>query len=144
MLTKQKAVFWLVILGTTLACTVLVLAVGRTKKPKAARVDERASAQLNLVRGPMQNIRFTLDSSGIYPQKLHAKPGNVVIAVEDRTGNSLGLVVQCQTDSLTVAVGQVTVLDRLRGRAQFSLVAGRYVISDASRPSNRAELLVEP
>jgi len=142
MLRKQKAVFWLVILGTTLACTVLVLAVGRTKKPKAARVNE--SDQLTLTRGPMQNIRFTLDSSGIYPQKLHAKPGNVVIAVEDRTGNSLGLVVQCQTDSLTVAVGQVTVLDRFRGRAQFSLVAGRYVISDASRPSNRAELLVEP
>src|ERR1700681_321965 len=127
---KQKTLFWLVVLGTTLGCTVLALAVGRTKKPKAAPVSEKAFDQLTLVRGPMQNIRFTLDSSGIYPQKLHVKPGNVIIAVEDRTGNSLGLVVQSQTGSLTVAVGQVTTLDRLRGRGQFSLVGGRYVISD--------------
>jgi hypothetical protein len=96
-------------------------------------------------RGPIQNVRFTLYNAGIFPQQLHAKTGNVVIGIEDRTGNSLGLVVQRGTDSLGVAIGQVpALLNGSRGHTQFSLVSGNYVVFDASRPNNRAELVVEP
>jgi hypothetical protein len=95
--------------------------------------------------GPVQNVRFTIYDGGIYPRQLHAKTGNVAIAIEDRSRGSVGLLIERQDGSANVLVGQVTrLVDRQRGRAQFRLDIGRYRVVDASRPNNRAELLVEP
>jgi hypothetical protein len=111
----------------------------------AGEVGNSLTPQGAIQPGPVQNVRFTLYDAGIYPRQLHAKTGNVAIGIEDRTGNSLGLVVEHQNGSVAVLVGQVRcVLNRLRGRAQFSLEPGIYAVFDATRPNNRAELVVEP
>jgi hypothetical protein len=96
-------------------------------------------------RGPVQNVRFTIYDGGIYPRQLHAKTGNVAIAIEDRSSGSMGLLIERQDGSVNVVVGQVTrLINRQRARAQIRLDIGRYRVVDASRPNNRAELLVEP
>ena len=119
--------------------------LGRTIKPKAVPLTGKATDQATPLHGPIQNVRFTLYNGGIYPRQLHAKPGNVLIGVEDRTGNSFSLVVQHQAGNATVLVGQVKPgSNRLRGQAQFSLGVGRYIGFDAGRPNNQAELLVQP
>jgi len=141
--TNHERLWRAVVVGSLLLSALLVVVIARTKKPKLLNKDR--SQQLTVLRGPTQNVRFTLYKDGIYPRQLHAKPGNIIIGIEDRTGNSSGLVVQLQTDSVAVPVGQVTTaLNESRGRVPFTLVAGRYVVFDASQPRNRAELLVEP
>jgi hypothetical protein len=137
---NHKRVWSALIIGSVLLTALVVVAIARSK-----RRNKETSQQLTVLRGPRQNVRFTLYQDGIFPQQLHAKPGNVIIGIEDRTGNSSGLAVQLQTDTLPVAVGQVTAaLNESRGRVAFSLGAGRYIVFDASRPNNRAELIVEP
>jgi hypothetical protein len=93
----------------------------------------------------MQKIRFTVYDSGIFPPLQRAEPGNVAISLEDRTHRSAGLMVQRELDGLIVNIGLVTpVFNRLRGSTVFSLGTGSYVVFDASEPTNRAELIVEP
>lgn len=103
------------------------------------------SNQLSDARGPVQNVRFTLYGAGIFPQQQRARPGNVIISVEDRTHRSTGLVVQQDVAGIILPIGQVSpTVNRVRGRAQFNLGAGNYAVFDASQPNNRAELVIEP
>ena len=163
---RQKRVFWppailfalaLSAYGLASAARIRVLRTieikdestntGKVRPTYGSPITPTSGSSLQTVspRGPIQNVRFTFYKAGIYPRELHAKPGNVIIGVENRTGNSLGLVIQRQTDNLTVVVGQVPLgLNNLRSRAQFSLVSGRYVVFDGSRPNNRSDLLIEP
>src|SRR5438128_1535471 len=126
---KQKRMFWPVFSVVVVTLGALAFASAHTARRTLSthgstdlgRADESgvvtqapnetktvAILQGTSLRGPIQNVRFTLYNGGIYPRQLHAKPGNVAIGVEDRTGNSLGLVIERQTDSLTVLVGQVS------------------------------------
>jgi hypothetical protein len=140
MFKKHKRLWSALIIGSILLPTLVVVVIARS-----TRRNNAAPQQLTVLRGPTQNVRFTLYRDGIHPRELHAKPGNVIIGIEDRAGNSSGLIVQLQTDTLPVAVGQVTAaLNESRGRVAFSLGVGRYIVFDASRPNNRAELIVEP
>lgn len=132
-LSRQKTL-WSIIVVVTLACAVLGLTIARPIKH-----------QLPVAHGPVQNLRFTLYDAGIFPAQQHAMPGRVAISFEDRTHRSTGLVVEREAGGVSDAVGQVRSLsDQARGRAEFSLGAGRYVVFDASLPNNRAELVIEP
>jgi len=113
--------------------------------PRSSARETQASEQVSPNGIPIQNVRFTLYRESIYPRQLRAQPGRIGIAVEDRTRQSSGLIIQRQTEGSTVPVGEVTLpANVFRARAQFGLGAGRYVVFDASQPNNRAELLVEP
>ncbi|HVI72440.1 MAG TPA: hypothetical protein VM656_13270 [Pyrinomonadaceae bacterium] len=141
---SMKKTLWSIIVVVTSVCAVLGLTIARTIVNKHGS-SLAASNQLPVARGPMQNLRFTLYDAGIFPQQQHARPGNVVISFEDRTHRSTGLVVQREAGALTDAVGQVrSASDQARGRAQFSLGIGRYVVFDARQSNNRAELVIEP
>jgi hypothetical protein len=96
-------------------------------------------------RGPVQNIRFILYATGVYPREARVQQGAVAIAVEDRTGTSAGLAVERQDESRNVRVGQVKrSTEQGRGRSRFRLDPGRYRVFDVTRPANAAVLLVEP
>ncbi|HEY3103756.1 MAG TPA: hypothetical protein VGJ69_09185 [Pyrinomonadaceae bacterium] len=117
-----------------LVCVTLVLAItGKNSAQNAASL-----------RGPIENMRFTLYASGIYPTQTQVKAGNALIAVEDRTHNSSGIAVQRETGQGASEVGRVKTVNQSRGRALLRLEPGRYVVFDITRPANRAELLVEP
>src|SRR5213593_4042545 len=62
------------------------------------------------VRGPVQNVRFTVYDSGIYPRRLRAKPGVVAIVLEDHTRRRPGLVVERETVTGGLLVGGITFL----------------------------------
>jgi hypothetical protein len=131
---SRKKTLWSILVVATSIGAVLSLTVARTIK-----------SQLTVTRGPVQNLRFTLYDAGIFPGQQHAMPGNVAISFEDRTHRSTGLVVQRETGGRTDAIGPVSSRsEQARGRAQFSLGVGRYVVFDASQPNNRAELVIEP
>ena len=166
MSTRQKRIFWPGLVAIICVLSALAFAAARTgssarsahsrtdagppngtpiRRTGAVEAGDSLTPQGAIQPGPVQNVRFTLYDAGIYPRQLHAKSGNVAIWIEDRTGNSLGLVVERQNGSVAVLVGQVRcVLNRMRGHAQFRLEAGRYGVLDATRPNNRAELVVEP
>jgi len=113
--------------------------------PRSSARETQAPEQVRPSDRPIQNVRFTLHNDSIYPRQLRAQPGRITIAVEDRTRQSSGLIIQRQTEGGTLPVGQVTLpANEFRARAQFGLGVGRYVVFDASQPNNRAELLVEP
>jgi hypothetical protein len=94
---------------------------------------------------PVRNVRFTLYAAGILPRELHVDKGLVSIAIEDCTRQSTGLVIQLEVGNTQVAIGQVQRLaNHWRGRGEFRLTPGTYIIFDASRPANRAKLVVAP
>jgi hypothetical protein len=142
---KQRQVLLPILIGTALVSGALVIAFGRTTKPKTSELIETASAPSAPVREPIQNIRFTVYDVGIYPAQLHIRKGMIGISIEDRTGNSAGLLIERENGNGRVPVGQVRrLVDQLRGRERFRLEPGRYRVSDANRQTGEAELIVEP
>ncbi|HYR76179.1 MAG TPA: hypothetical protein VEM96_10085 [Pyrinomonadaceae bacterium] len=142
---KQKRMFWPTLIGTAVLLSALLLALGHTRKPKGSGLSETATGQLTLVRGPVQNVRFTVYDVGIYPHQLRVRKGIVGIAIEDRTGSSRGLLIELENGNGRVPIGQVMrPTNQLRGRDWFTLDPGRYRISNASRQTSESELIVEP
>lgn len=98
-----------------------------------------------LPTGPVQVVRFTLYDAGIYPSEARAQPGLVTISIEDLSGASSGLVVERRAGDVITPLGTVDRLpNRLRARGEIAMTVGRYEVYDASRPNNRALLIVEP
>jgi hypothetical protein len=94
-------------------------------------------------RGPVQMVRFTLFEDGIYPREMRVRQGLVNLTIEDKTSGSSSLIVE--RDVVNQRIGQVRRSeDHKRGRETLRLTPGRYIVSDDSRPGNRATLLVEP
>ena len=90
-------------------------------------------------------VRFTLYDIGIYPQEARVKPGMVTISIEDLSGASSGLIIERIEASSRVASGLVSKeTNRLRSRSELFLLQGRYEVADATRPDNRALLIVAP
>jgi hypothetical protein len=94
--------------------------------------------------GPVRMIRFVLLRDGLYPNQMHVDQGTLNIALEDKTGGSEGLLIEsAQGDSRTKT--QIRRAETTsRGRMLIKLTPGRYVVSDASQPSHKAELIVNP
>ncbi len=112
------------------------------EKP-AAMTAQGASS--NSSRGPVQLVRFTLYDVGIVPHQTQAQKGAVTLLFEDLTGGSTGLIIERQTGRTPERTGQAERAPRSRyGKQQLRLEPGRYEVYDASRPDNRALLVVEP
>jgi hypothetical protein len=76
---------------------------------------------------------------------MRVNKGLINLVVEDETGISDGLVVERVVDS---ARERITTIRRMsnarRGRELMQLTPGQYVVYDASKPNNQANLMVEP
>jgi len=94
------------------------------------------------IREPVQVVRFTTYDVGVYPREVRASKGLIAIMIEDLSGGTDGLVLERETG------GTITQIKRegkhRRGRGEIKLTQGRYRVYDASRPANRAALIVEP
>jgi hypothetical protein len=110
--------------------------------PTFAPVNTRPQQLLPAQNGPAQIVRFTIYDAGIFPRDARVSAGSVALHIEDRSGNSVGLVV-ANGDLQTVAQ-VVRSPRRLRGNGRFALGPGRYTVYDGSRPLNRATLIIEP
>jgi hypothetical protein len=94
-------------------------------------------------------VAFTFYDNGIEPDTVHTSKGPIAILLEDRSGGTKGLVLERETGSVRVGVGQVNRADPTsptpwRGRTEFNLGPGTYRVTDSSRPLNFAELIVDP
>ena len=164
MSAKQRKIFWPLLV---ISCvTVIALAVGSARSSRSAesvakvvRSPQASGTSVDAIKlgvtamssttpqgtpllGPAQMVRFTLYDAGIFPREARVSAGQVVIYIEDVSGNSAGLVVQNES-SLTL--GQVVRSQgQWRGSSRIALLPGRYEVFDASRPANRARLIVEP
>ena len=95
--------------------------------------------------GPVRMIRFVLLHDGIYPRQMRVDHGLFNIALEDRTDGSDGLVIESVSGDQRTKVTQIKRNEKhWRGRALVRLTPGHYVISNASQPDHRAELIVNP
>ena len=109
----------------------------------AATQDTTSSTLVH--RGPVQTIRFALHDAGILPNEAHAQKGLISIAMEDLSGGSEGLVVERETGNAPERVTHVRRGEHYgRGRETLELMPGTYQVWDASRPENRATLIIEP
>jgi hypothetical protein len=111
-----------------------------TSQAAAAAVNQGASE-----RGPVRMIRFVLLDTGLYPRQLRVNKGLINLAVEDETGISEGLVLERVVNGARERITTVRRRsDARRGRELMPLTPGQYVVYDASKPNNKADLIVEP
>ena len=91
-------------------------------------------------------IRFVLSRDGLYPSQMRVDQGLLNIALEDKTGGgSEGLLIESALGDQRTKVSQVRRVEKhWRGRTLIKLPPGRYIVSDASQPSHKAELIVSP
>ena len=96
--------------------------------------------------GPVRMIRFVLSRDGLYPSQMRVDQGLLNIALEDKTGGgSEGLLIESALGDQRTKVSEVRRVEKhWRGRTLIKLPPGRYVVSDASQPSHKAELIVSP
>ena len=104
-----------------------------------------APAQPSFENDPVRMIRFVLLRDGLYPSQMRVDQGLLNIAVEDKTGGSEGLIIESALGDQRAKVTQIRRAEKhWRGRSLIKLPPGRYVVSDASQPSHKAELIVNP
>jgi len=147
MATSMKAIlnpFRRPVLAVTVLCLLVLATVGvkarvwRNSAPADTNTQQLLPAEL----GPAQMVHFTVYDAGIFPREERVTAGIVALHLEDMSGGSAGLVVA--SESLVTLAQIVRRPGRWRDNAQVSLVPGRYTVYDASRPMNRATLIVEP
>jgi hypothetical protein len=137
--SHRRPVVPVLVLGLLVLATVGVKArVWRNSAP----VPLQTQRLLPPERGPAQIVRFTIYDAGIFPKEERVSEGLVALHLEDMSGSSAGLVVA--SESLQTVAQVVRRQESWRDNARISLAAGRYTVYDASRPLNRAKLLVEP
>ena len=94
---------------------------------------------------PVRMIRFVLLREGLYPSQMRVDQGRLNIALEDKTGDSEGLIIESVLGDQRAKVTQIRRAEKhWRGRTLIKLPPGRYVVSDASQPNHKAELIVTP
>ncbi len=95
--------------------------------------------------GPIQTVRFALYDAGILPQEARAQKGMVSIVMHNLSGGTEGLILERKTGSAPERVTHVRRGQKFaRGKETLELTPGTYQIWDASRPENRATLIIEP
>lgn len=76
---------------------------------------------------------------------MRVNQGFINLAVEDETGGSEGLVVDRVVESERERITTVRSLTNARrGRELLRFTPGRYIVYDASKPDNKANMIVEP
>jgi len=91
----------------------------------------------------VQVLRFALYDAGIYPREARVEQGVVVISLVDYTGGSEGLIIEREVNGGREHAGLAKRSGKhWRGRQELKLKHGTYCVYDASRPENRATLIV--
>jgi len=93
---------------------------------------------------PVQVVSFALYDVGILPLEVHVSTGLVAVTIEDLSGGSTGLVIELDNNGVHQPAGQVALSVQGRGRSELQFAAGRYEVSMADHPENRAVLIVDP
>lgn len=91
--------------------------------------------------GPSQIVRFTIYDDAVRPATARISSGWVVIYMDDRSTNSVGVQIQ---NALGVTLGQAVRADHRRGSVRVYLKAGDYKIVDLTRLTHSATLTVHP
>ncbi len=95
--------------------------------------------------GPIQTVRFALYDAGILPQEARAQKGMVSIVMHNFSGGTEGLILARETGNAPEHVMHVRRGQKFaRGKETLELTPGTYQVWDASRPENRATLIIEP
>jgi hypothetical protein len=133
-----------------LLCLVTTVALRQSRMsseipPLPAELSTAVVMQGESERGPVRMIRFVLLDTGLYPRTMRVDKGLINLAVEDETGISEGLVVE---RLVATTRERITTIRRManarRGRELVRLTPGQYVVYDAGKPNNKANLIVEP
>lgn len=138
-----------------LALSLLLLTIGFTTLIALGLISNSPHSQVETIssassppagdRGPVRMIRFVLLPDGVYPRRLRVDQGLLNIALEDKTNESEGLLIESVIGDQRAKVTQIKRAEKhWRGRALVRLTPGRYVVSDASQPIHEAELIVNP
>ena len=123
----------------------LLLVIGFAPSRGPVPLLNRSTPQQTSTAGPVRMIRFVLSPDGIYPRQMQVDHGLLNLAVEDQTEGSAGLLIESVLGDQRTRVTQVSrVENHRRGRALVRLTPGRYLVSDATRPTHQAELIVNP
>lgn len=133
-----------------LLCLVTTVALRQSRMsdeiaPLAIELSAPVVTQGESERGPVRMIRFVLLDTGLYPRTMRVDKGLINLAVEDETGISEGLVVE---RVLETGRERITTIRRManarRGRELVRLTPGQYVVYDARKQNNKADLIVQP
>lgn len=124
--------------------TIIVLRqsrVSRSYQPAPNQVVEQGPSE----RGPVRMIRFVLLDNAVYPRQMRVNQGLINLVAEDDTGVSEGLVVERVVSDDRERITTIRRRAELkRGRELIRLTPGQYIVYDASKPNNKADLIVEP
>jgi hypothetical protein len=147
-LTKERLITSALLIVIGFLVTAFIIASARSKISMNASQLAPPTVQglpTRLPIGRVQVVRFTLYDAGIYPSEANAQAGLVAISIEDLSGASSGLVVERREGDVITQLGRVDRLpNRLRARGDIVMTPGRYEVYDASHPTNRSLLIVEP
>ncbi len=101
-------------------------------------------AQASTVPIHKQRIRVWVQGDDIRPRVIHARPGLVLLMVENETARDVDLVVaQSTPNQQTVIATTITVLARRkRVTTEITLVLGEYIIYERTQPRRKAILRV--
>lgn len=136
-------------LFAVLLCLVTTIALRQSRASSNAELlpteGSAGVAQGTTERGPVRMIRFVLLDVGLYPREMRINQGLINLAVEDETGISEGLVVERVVNTSRERITTIRRMPNVRrGRELLRLTPGQYVVYDASKPNNKAVLIVEP
>ena len=94
---------------------------------------------------PVRMCRFVLLDTALYPRQMRVNAGLINLLVEDETGISEGLVLERVVNSASERITTIRTTPSVRrGRELRRLTPGQYLVYDASKPGNKANLIVEP
>lgn len=133
---QQKRVFWPTLVLAVLAVTSICFAAARNRSASAA---QRSVPEFK------QRIRIWVHGDDVRPKVIHAAPGKALVTVENETSADVSMQLERVLPNRTQPIGGVNLPGRSkRSQGEVTLVPGEYVFYEASRPTIRGRLIVEP
>lgn len=144
---KQKMVFWpsLVLIGLVVASVVFVSARSkRAADSKGTKRESRPATQSTLPEFK-QRIRIWIHGDDVRPNVIHASPGKALVTIENETAADVSMQLMRVLPNRTQLIDGSSLPGRSkRLQREVMLVPGEYVFYDASRPTIRGRLIVDP
>ncbi len=146
MSNKQQRVFWPGLTLIVLALTAFVFVPARVSTVASSRVKPASAmaAQRNLPEF-RQRIRVWIHGDDVRPRVIHSWPGKALITIQNETAADVSLQVERVLPNRTLPIGTVNLPGgSKRLQHEIVLAPGEYVFYEASRPTIRGQLIVEP
>ncbi|SRR5216683_1577645 len=133
---QQKRVFWPSVVLVVLAVTAICFVAARNRSASAA---QRSVPEFK------QRIRIWVHGDDVRPKVIHAAPGKALVTIENETTADVSMQVERVLPNGTQLIDRVNLPGRSkRLQREIMLVPGEYVFYEASRPTIRGRLIVEP